>query len=521
MQPTKPHNDVLAVVLTVGFLELIRTAWISDDAAITLRCVLNLLHGYGATFNIDERVQPYTHPLWFLLISAFSVLTRNVFTSTFILSIGVSIASLWLLLTRVARNFWAGVLAASVLLLSKAYVDFSTSGLENPLAHLLILAAVLSATTATTFFLICSLVYLTRPDLLLLLLPLALLVATECRTTPRALVKATAIGAMPAVAWTLFSLYYYGFPFPNTAYAKLGAGIPFNERVIQGGKYLLDSATRDYVTVPFVVTGIALGLVRRGLITERSAIDAALATGSLLYLAFVVSTGGDFMSGRFLTVPLLVATVIVSRSPLSIRHVQVAAVAFGALALATIKATVLSGPGYSDSTIGSNGITDERAYYFQRFGLVAAPNGTFAQPAWDLRERSVSIVCGNLGFTGIAGGPAAHLIDQCALADPLLAHLPAERTREWRIGHFLRQLPTEYEASVAQRANLLTDPRTHAYYESIRDVTRGRLNSLDRLREVVRLTLGRVPVPDWNMYYETKVPRSSAVDPARPGSTSR
>jgi hypothetical protein len=51
MQPTKPHNDVLAVVLTVGFLELIRTAWISDDAAITLRCVLNLLHGYGATFN--------------------------------------------------------------------------------------------------------------------------------------------------------------------------------------------------------------------------------------------------------------------------------------------------------------------------------------------------------------------------------------------------------------------------------------------------------------------------------------
>ena len=58
MQPTKPHNDVLAVVLTVGFLELIRTAWISDDAAITLRCVLNLLHGYGATFNIDERVQP-------------------------------------------------------------------------------------------------------------------------------------------------------------------------------------------------------------------------------------------------------------------------------------------------------------------------------------------------------------------------------------------------------------------------------------------------------------------------------
>src|SRR5437773_12121993 len=117
---------------------------------------------------------------------------------------------------------------------------------------------------------------------------------TNYRETPRALARAIAIGAMPAVAWTLFSLYYYGFPFPNTAYAKLGAGVPLGERAIQGGRYLLDSASRDYVTLPFVIMSIALGLVRRG--PFRSAIDAALACGSLLYLVFVVSMGGDFMS---------------------------------------------------------------------------------------------------------------------------------------------------------------------------------------------------------------------------------
>src|SRR5882672_3141247 len=165
MQPSSRHNDVLAVMLTVPLLELYRTAWISDDAAITLRCVLNLLHGYGATFNIAERVQPYTHPLWFALISAGSLVTRNVFASTFLLSIGLSLASMWLLLTRVTTNFWAGVLAASVLILSKAYVDFSTSGLENPLAHLLILLAVI-AVDPRAFFSICSLIYLRRPDLL-------------------------------------------------------------------------------------------------------------------------------------------------------------------------------------------------------------------------------------------------------------------------------------------------------------------------------------------------------------------
>src|SRR6266566_9135446 len=139
MRPTGQRNDVLAVLLTIGLLELIRTSWISDDAAITLRCVLNVIHGYGPTFNIAERVEPYTHPLWFLLISALTAITRHVFASTFILSISISVIALWVLLTRIARDFPAGVLAASVLLLSKAYVDFSSSGLENPLAHLLLL----------------------------------------------------------------------------------------------------------------------------------------------------------------------------------------------------------------------------------------------------------------------------------------------------------------------------------------------------------------------------------------------
>ena len=32
MQQAQPRNDILAVLMTVGFLELIRTAWISDDA---------------------------------------------------------------------------------------------------------------------------------------------------------------------------------------------------------------------------------------------------------------------------------------------------------------------------------------------------------------------------------------------------------------------------------------------------------------------------------------------------------
>lgn len=512
MPVSKQHRTVLAIILTVACVELIRTAWISDDAAITLRSVLNFTNGHGATFNIDERVQTYTHPLWFVLISGVSVLTNNIFASTFALSIAISLAVFWVLLTRVASTFWAGVLGASVLVLSKAYVDFSTSGLENPLAHLLILLAIILGVkaserpdfaAATGFVLSCSLLYLTRPDLLILIFPPSLLVMFRHRHAPGVLIKAISVGALPALAWTAFSLYYYGFPFPNTAYAKLGTGIPIGERVVQGGRYLLDSLSRDRLTLPFVLVGTMIGL-------GSSAFDAAIAAGGILYLAYVVSIGGDFMTGRFLTAPLLVATAVVARSVISQRQLQVLAIGVGLLAIAGINATLLSGSGYENTTIDeASGIADERGYYFHRYGLVAAPLNTFAQPAWEIGERSVSVLCANLGFTGIEKGPGAHLIDSCALADPLLARLPAERTRRWRIGHFLRQLPTDYEDSIKEDTNLLADSGTRTYYESIRTITRGQLNSVDRLREVVRMNLGQIQKPDWDMYHHTKVPRSS------------
>lgn len=76
-------RPALVLLMALFLLELIRTAWISDDAAITLKTVLNFLYGHGPTFNIDERVQAYTHPLWFFLISGTSLVVGNVFAATY------------------------------------------------------------------------------------------------------------------------------------------------------------------------------------------------------------------------------------------------------------------------------------------------------------------------------------------------------------------------------------------------------------------------------------------------------
>ena len=492
-------------------VELIRTAWISDDAAITLRTVLNAVYGFGARFNIDERVQAYTHPLWFLLISGATFLTRNVFASTFALSILVSLLVAWLMLTRVARTPATAVLAAGVLMLSKAYVDFSTSGLENPLAHLLIVIAVLTGTAAAyeqdgppwtgRFLLTVSLMYLCRPDLPLVVLPLLLVVIVQHRRSPAQLFRAFAFASVPVLAWTLFSLFYYGFPLPNTAYAKLGAAIPADELASQGIEYLRDSLRRDPLTLAVIAAGTTLGL-------WKARIDAAIAAGGLLYLAYVVAIGGDFMSGRFLTVPLLVSTIVLVRTALARWQVGAFAVIVIVLGAVSLPRTLLSGSSYDGEMIPLNGIVDERGYYFQRYGLISA-DSKLTQPDWVPGARRVQITCGNLGFEGISGGPALHLIDTCALADPLLARLPAESTAHWRIGHFLRQMPTDYEESVARDGNVLADPPTREFYRSIRLITRGPLTASARLREVVRMNLGEVPPPDWQMYKETKVPESS------------
>jgi arabinofuranosyltransferase len=501
----------MAVLLAIYFVELIRTAWISDDALITLRTVMNFLSGYGPTFNVDERVQAYTHPLWFLLLSGLAVIVANVYAATFVLSIGVSMLALWLLLSKGAVSAIGGVIAAAALLLSKAFMDFSTSGLENPLSHVALIGSALLGVKAsevksgrylTLFFLSCSAIYLTRPDLVLLSLPLAVLVVVSNRHQLRTLGLAIAVGALPTAIWTLFSLYYYGFPFPNTAYAKLGGGTPLAASVIQGGNYFLDSLIRDPLTLTFIALALLLGF-------RASKVGAALSAGVVLSLVYVIAIGGDFMSGRFFTAPMVLAALLIARAEMSREQVAALAVGVGVLGAVGIDATLLSNSSYSDYSFTPSGIANERGYYYQRQGLAAAKPETFAAPDWRKGDKVVAVICGGLGYEGMNQGPGAYLIDDCALADPLLARLPTKYDPHMKPGHLVRQIPTDYEVSVYEGVNALTDPSTHAYYDVIRLIARGDLGSWERIRAIARMNLGREPKPDTDMYRYANVPRAT------------
>ena len=483
------NRTIIGLLFILFFIELLRTAWISDDAKITLRTVLNLLYGYGPTFNIDERVQAYTHPLWFLLLAWLTCLARNIFYATFILSIGVSLTAFGLFLTKFSKNITMVVIIASALMLSKSFVDFSTSGLENPLSNLLLIFLVLTASQAVikknqrsilNYFLICSCLYLCRADLTLLILPLTALLMIIYAQTPKILIRSLLIGALPAILWTAFSLYYYGFLFPNTAYAKLLTGIPLSERIEQGIAYLIDSVHRDPLTLIIIFLGICAGI-------RNDWMGKSLSIGITLYLFYIVFIGGDFMTGRFLSTPFFLAAIQLSRLNLNKKYFNLLAIVIFIPGLINIHATLLSNARYSNIKLSSAGISDERGFYFQHSGLLNETGLSLYHVPWLYKPSQIIIACGSLGGLSLASGPGTHLVDICALADPLLSHMPISKNKAWRAGHFIRTIPEHYLESIEQNKNLLTDPALHQYYDSIRTITRGDLNDPNRWREIVRL----------------------------------
>lgn len=497
-----PRLLILFFLIVFG-VAVVRHAWLCDDAYITFRTVDNFINGYGLTWNVGERVQVYTHPLWMMLLSAVYLFTREAFFSSQILSIVISLLAVTALATRVAASAAAAWLGVAILAASKAFVDYSTSGLENPLTHLILVAFLLiylgSETGPQTLFLLVLLTalgMLTRLDSGLLLLPPLVATWVKLRRARGWLVVAA--GFVPLILWEAWSFFYYGALLPNTALAKLTFGlIGRQELVEQGLHYLSDSIEVDPVTLVVIGAGLGLPLVRKA---WRA---LPIAAGMVLYLCYVIRVGGDFMSGRFLTAPLLVAVaLLVSRAVRLRREIYLAScVPLIVLVLRTPYSPLLTSPEHDSDVppehwINPYGIADERAYYYPHTGLLLAfertglPDHEWAMAGRAARLEGPAIVQDmSIGFLGYFAGPRVHVVDQLGLADPLLARLPPADP-DWRIGHLLRIVPDGYIETLASGENRIEDENLAAYYDVLARVTRGDPFDVGRLVEAWKLNTG-------------------------------
>jgi arabinofuranosyltransferase len=495
---------VVATFLLFGLIVL-RHAWVCDDAYITLRTVDNFLHGMGLRWNPAERVQAYTHPLWMLLLSLFMAVTHDAFYTTVLLSVVVTLAAAVVLVRRLAPSPEAAILGLAVLTCSKAFVDYSTSGLENPLLHLTLvvfawlwLDGEVGPRKLFRLSLVASLGMLARLDAAILFLP-ALVVGLR-QAWGRAAVLAIVRGMLPLVAWELFSLVYYGFLFPNTAYAKLHTGIPAGELVHQGLLYFVNAVDFDPLTPLAIALGLALPFITP---ETREPRRLALVTGVVLYLLYIVKIGGDFMSGRFLTAPLLVAVVLLVRSPLVEPRTMTMAAAGAVIFLsslapqATFRIDSANEGRRADQNRDSKGISDERAFYYPTCSLLGGsrtskrPDHVWVKEGRDLALRSPPVhTTENVGFIGYYAGPRVHLVDTNALADPLLSRLPAAKSSHWRPGHFLRGIPDGYLETLRGGANVIQDRDLARYWNDLALVTRAPVWSAARWGAIWRLNTG-------------------------------
>jgi hypothetical protein len=277
-----------------------------DDAYITFRYAQNLVAGHGLVFNAGERVEGYTNfllVLWSALALLLSIDPETWVRGLTLLScLGILAAVIWFgpPPTIAPLAAWAGPLFVAV---QPAVSVWAVAGLEEPLfACLLCWAVVLMARGAERgqpplpAAVLLGLAALTRPEGLGAALATAA-AAMLCQRRPlawRAWARWAALllaFVLPHLAWRWS---YYGYPLPNTFYAKVGATLA------QVGRGI------EYTQAFFSANGYWLLAVPLGsLVCARRRAVAVVAIVALWWLAVVIVLGGDNQPMYRFFVPLI------------------------------------------------------------------------------------------------------------------------------------------------------------------------------------------------------------------------
>ncbi len=480
-QPSVGRPTRLAVALAPALALLLlgwSRRWICEDAFIDLRVVENLLAGSGPVYNLGERVEVYTNPLWVGLLAGIGGPLRALagvpleWTAVGLgLALGCSALLAGVLGSAAARGQPLGArslpIGALVLLALPPFWDFATSGLEGSLAlcwlALCYLELALRHERRAAFLL--GLGPLIRPELALF--SAAWFVAQQWigRAPAREVLLRAALAAVVPLAYQTFRMGFFGAALPNTALAKEAALAHWGQGLI----YARDFVVPYRLWIPAAV-GAALGIrALRGGARGPGVLALATVLAALAHLIFVVRVGGDFMHARLL-LPTLFALLIPVMTVATGDRLQLAGAALIAVwAVACALAMRVDYEAYNRARglldqrafVGPELIADERAFHVRFSGhphpvtlhdYRTTPWAKRGERARRLaaRERvllldsgavplrpgvraDVVIVRANIGLSGYAAGPRVHVVDRLGLGDAIASRLRIER--RGRPGH--------------------------------------------------------------------------------------
>lgn len=325
------------------------------------------------------------------------------------------------------------------------------------------------------------------------------------------------LGFAPFIVWEIFSFFYYGFLFPNTAYAKLNITTSKLDQVINGIKYIFSSNIYgDNITLIVIVIVVILGiyLIKRKQAKYMTAIIAVVS-----YVLYIVYIGGDFMVGRFMSGPFFLSILILYdyMSEIDLSDLRDKKLAEKSAVFITViilflgcvpQTSTITSPvryqNYRDYLRDTNPMDrprDVRSYYYEETGLTyyvmdVLRNGYNPDRvihewgrAGQMYDEDEVYVAGGIGFTGYFCPDETIIINSYALVDPLLARIPAP-PNQWA-AHNQRGVPLGYELTLKTGENAIENEALHEYYDKLHLVVSGPIFNAERLKTAVFFNLGK------------------------------
>jgi arabinofuranosyltransferase len=306
--------------------------WICDDGFIDFHVADNLLSGFGPVFNVGERVEAYTSPLWVALLAlsgwALKPFSRDGLPPFEWIAVALGIASsvaafaaasfgsdrLW----RDRQGAGASIPVGGLVVLALApFWDYGTSGLEASLVLVWLALSFAMMVCArdqrgwrleilTSLWL--GLGPLVRPDLgIFTLLFGAVFLLSRSGWRRRVMLLVTAM-VLP-LGYQVFRMGYFACLVPNTALAKEASRVAWG----RGWRYFEDFEMPYQLWLPLVILVLAeLAMLRRfwkDNDKRSAALAAAPALGGVLYGLYITRVGGDFLHARML-LPALFALAL-------------------------------------------------------------------------------------------------------------------------------------------------------------------------------------------------------------------
>ena len=198
-----------------------------DDAFISFRCARNLAQGHGLVFNIGDRVEAFSNPLWVFILSLAHMAGFDILTVSKLIGLGCGVVTILLLMRLCRRSFsmsnGATLAAMCYAATNISIVFYSVSGMETVVYMMLIVLMNYLILDGREILagIACGALAVTRPEGIIFIIPLVLgCCLNGCRTR-----MVLGIVLIPVVTYGLFLIFrlgYYGSFFPNSYDAKIG-----------------------------------------------------------------------------------------------------------------------------------------------------------------------------------------------------------------------------------------------------------------------------------------------------------